>query len=198
MAGLKLPTIIEVNLREDARSICSLPCLTVLNAALPVRSARAAIGEYLGVLFSYRRWGRVADHLHGFKPQTGIWFSGRSPSEILRVRIFTWILKGMITRAVSSSGFRRLALSSSRAVRPAPTFGWDGPRFGHPIQSRAWRPTAPKPQIFDQRSRFAPYDSLLLGGDARTSGLPWATSTPLRCPSASGPHPTTGPRLTET
>ena len=31
-----------------------------------------------------------------------------------------------------------------------------------------------------------------------TSGLPWATSTPLRCPSSSGPHPTTDPRFTET
>ena len=50
---------------EDVRSICSLPCLPVLNAALPVRSIlRAAIGEYLGVFFSYRRWGQVADHPH--------------------------------------------------------------------------------------------------------------------------------------
>ena len=49
-----------------------LPCLPVFNAALPVRSvsaASAAICEYLGVLFSYRRWRRVADYLHDFKPK---------------------------------------------------------------------------------------------------------------------------------
>ena len=50
--------------------LCSTP-------HFPVRSVlRAAIGEYLGVLFSYRRWGRVADHLHGFKPKPESGFRG--------------------------------------------------------------------------------------------------------------------------
>ena len=116
--------------------------------------------------------------------------------EILRVRIFTWTSKGMSPRAVSSSGFRRLALSSSRAVRPAPPFGWDGPRFsGIQFQSRAWRPTALwRTEALDIRSAF-PLRSLRFTTSRRrrpTSGLPWATSIPLRCPSSSGPTSNNG------
>ena len=85
---------------------------------------------------------------------------------------------------------------TSSATGPDVRVGWATLRASNSIQGVATY-SAEAPDI---RSAF-PLRSLRFATSRRrrpTSGLPWATSTPLRCPSASGPHPTTGPRLTET